>query len=98
MPGVREAMLGMMGKSNSLSGGRQGERLTDERDQRTKERESGRERASTQRLGRSEGDTVENNDNEKRVAPAMAKTGGGDTDADAHIHHLKEPFIPRLKG
>lgn len=94
MPGVREAMLGMMGKSNSLSGGRQGERLTDERDQRT----TGRERESTQRLGRSEGDTTENNDNEKRVAPDMAKTGGGDTDADAHIHHLKEPFIPRVKA
>lgn len=57
-----------------------------------------RERESTQRLCRSEGDTIENNDNEKRVAPEMATTGGGDTGADSHIHHLKETFIPRTKG
>lgn len=72
--GAGEAMLGMMGKSNSPSGGRQGERLTDERDQR--------ERESTQRLGRSERDTTENNDNTKGGGwwgrgGEMAKTGGG---------------------
>lgn len=63
-----------------------------------------RARESTQRLGRSERDTTEIMTMRKgeavggRGGAEMAKTGGGDTDADSHIHHLRETFIPRIKG
>lgn len=65
---------------------------------RQRERER---RESTQRLGRSEGDTIENNDNEKGGGVQRwrgAKAGGGDADTRSRTYHLKETFIPHIKG
>lgn len=59
--GVREAMLRHDGKSNPLSGGRQGERLTDERDRRNTEGERGAPKG----LADQRGTPSKNNDNEK---------------------------------
>lgn len=64
----------------------------------TRERQRKR-RESTQRLDRSEGDTIENNDNEKGGQRWRgAKAGGGDADTRSHTYHLKETFIPHIKG
>ena len=65
------------------------------REERERERERG-ERESTQRLRRSEGDTIENNDNEngRGVTPGM----WGGPDAHSHAHHLKDTFIPHIKA
>lgn len=51
----------MMGNQTPSVAVAKGERLTDERDQR------GERGESTQRLSRSEGDTIENNDNEREL-------------------------------
>lgn len=64
----------------------------------TGERQKERERRErTQRLGRSEGDTIENNDNEKGSG-GVQRGRRGDTDTRSHTYHLKETFIPRIKG
>lgn len=75
----------MMGNQTPVSGGRQEKRLTDEREQRKTERG---ERAP----GRSEGNTIENNDNERRGAEMERGEGrrgggrGGATLIPAFIH------------
>lgn len=57
-------------------------------------------RESPQRVCRSEGDTIENNDNETGVWGGRDEgvTGGGDTGACSHVYHPKETFIPHIKG
>lgn len=85
----------MMGNQTPSVAVAKGERLTDERDQ------GGERGESTQRLSRSEGDTIENNDNERELGVGVrwrGGKGGGGGDTRSRTFHLKETFIPHIKG
>lgn len=84
-----EANLGMMGNQTPFSGGRQGERLTDERD-KTELREG--ERAPQKGLGDQRGTpskimTIRRSEERERGACSLS-----------HTLHLKKTFIPHTKG
>lgn len=78
----------MMGNQTPSVAVAKGERLTDEREQ------GGERGESTQRLSRSEGDTIENNDNERELGVGVRREG----ETRSHTFHLKETFIPHIKG
>lgn len=85
----------MMGNQTPSVAVAKGERLTDERDQ------GGERGESTQRLSRSEGDTIENNDNERELGVGVrwrgGKGGGGGRYALSYISP-KGNFHPTHKG
>lgn len=84
------------GKSNLLSGGRQGERLTDERDHGKTEKEEREHPKARQIRG----------GHHRKIMTMRgggqwwrgAKAGGGDANTRSHTYHLKETFIPHIKG
>lgn len=97
------------GKSNPLSGGRQGKRLTDKRDRRKTERERGE--GAPKGLADQRGTPSKIMTMRKEMLVAVGggrqsrdregcrqeRVGGGAL-THTHTHHLKETFIPHMKG